>query len=84
MVCYNCRQFQLDASTQTGHSNKKEKKSIKRVSGYIIFFQERRSELATQMNLENRKHTDAVREIGKMWKALSLDEKEYYNLIAKN
>lgn len=52
-------------------------------SGYIYFFQEKRTDLAVQMSLECRRHTDAVREIGKMWKLLSIEEKNKYNELAK-
>ena len=38
----------------------------KKITGYILFFQEKRTDLAVQMSLDNRKHTDAVREIGKI------------------
>jgi hypothetical protein len=63
---------------------KKVKRKKYQKTGYVLFFQEKRTEVAINVSLEGRRVTDGVREIGKMWKSLTLEEKEQYNKRAKN
>ena len=60
-----------------------EKPKIKRVSGYILYSNANRDEvkekLAEDSGEEKPKNTEVMKELARMWKELSDDEKEVWN-----
>lgn len=85
MVCDDCFEYQEELKKiKFSKIKKKQTRKNYQKTGYILFFQEKRAEIAVNMSLENRKTTDGVREIGKLWQKLSIEEKDEYNKRAKN
>ena len=66
-------------------SSDDEKPKKKRVSGYILFSNATRDEVRDQLTNgdEKPKNTDIMKELARMWKELSDEEKEPWNVKAK-
>ena len=66
-------------------SSDDEKPKKKRVSGYILFSNATRDEVRDQLTNgdEKPKNTDIMKELARMWKELSDEEKDSWNLKAK-
>ena len=62
-----------------------EKPKKKRVSGYILFSNASRDEVRDSLTTDDEKpkNTDIMKQLAKMWKELSDDEKEAWNNKAK-
>ena len=62
-----------------------EKPKKKRVSGYILFSNASRDEVRDSLTTDDEKpkNTDIMKQLAKMWKELSDDEKEVWNNKAK-
>lgn len=85
MVCEDCKEYQNELIKLR---NKQDKNNVRtkvkyKFNGYTLFFAEKRPEIGVKISLDGRRNTDSVREIGKMWRNLSIEEKELYNLRAK-
>ena len=66
-------------------SDDEEKPKKKRISGYILFSKAMREDVKTKLEEgsdEKVKSTVIMQELGKMWKALSDEEKEQWNAKA--
>ena len=66
-------------------SSDDEKPKTKRVSGYILFSNATRDEVRDSLskNDEKPKNTDIMKELARMWKELSDEDKEPWNAKAK-
>ena len=62
-----------------------EKPKKKRVSGYILFSNASRDEVRDSLTTDDEKpkNTDIMKQLAKLWKELSDDEKEVWNNKAK-
>jgi len=63
-----------------------EKPKTKRVSGYILYSNANRAEVKEKLaedSEEKPKNTEVMKELARMWKELSDDEKEVWNNKAK-
>ena len=63
-----------------------EKPKTKRVSGYILYSNANRAEVKDKLSEESDekpKNTEVMKELARMWKELSDDEKEVWNDKAK-
>ena len=58
----------------------------KRTSGYIVFSNAKRDEVKGGLakNEDKPKNTEVMKELAKLWKALTDDERESWNVKAKN
>jgi len=83
-----CNKVTKKESKKVSESNE-EKPNVKRVSGYILFSKAMRSDAVNhvtgKLDDENTqiKSTDVMKELGRMWKELSDDDKEPWNTQAK-
>ena len=66
-------------------SSDDEKPKTKRVSGYILFSNATRDEVRDSLTKghEKPKNTDIVKELARLWKELSDEDKEPWNIKAK-
>ena len=66
-------------------SSDDEKPKTKRVSGYILFSNATRDEVRDSLTKgdEKPKNTDIVKELARLWRELSDEDKEPWNLKAK-
>jgi len=74
-----------EKKTKKDDSSDDEKPKKKRVSGYILFSNATRQELRDQLadGDEKPKNTDIMKELARLWKELSDEEKESWNAKAK-
>ena len=66
-------------------SDSEDKPKTKRTSGYILFSNANRDEVRDSLTKDDEKpkNTDIVRELARLWKALSDEDKEPWNIKAK-
>ena len=66
-------------------SSDDEKPKKKRVSGYILFSNANRDDIKTKLTVDDEKpkNTDIMKELAKMWKELSDEERDEWNTKAK-
>jgi len=66
-------------------SSDDEKPKKKRVSGYILFSNTNREEVKAKLTVDDEKpkNTDIMKELAKMWKELSDEERDEWNTKAK-
>ena len=62
-----------------------DKPKNKRITGYILFCNDARADVKTQLTVpdEKLKNTDVMTELARRWKALDVDDKEEWNDKAK-
>ena len=72
-------------SKKTNDDSDDEKPKTKRTSGYILFSNATRDEVRDSLTKdeEKPKNTDIVRELARLWKLLSDEDKEPWNAKAK-
>ena len=72
-------------SKKTKNDSDDEKPKTKRTSGYILFSNATRDEVRDSLTKdeEKPKNTDIVRELARLWKLLSDQDKEPWNAKAK-
>ena len=71
--------------TKEESSDSEEKPKTKRTSGYILFSNATRDEVRDSLTKddENPKNTDIMKELARLWKQLSDEDKEPWNAKAK-
>ena len=72
-------------SKKDDSSDSEEKPKTKRVSGYILFSNATRDEVRDSLSKgdEKPKNTDIMKELARLWKELSDEDKEPWNAKAK-
>ena len=73
------------AKKEAASSDEDDKPKKKRVSGYILFSNANRIVMKEKLveGEEKPKNTDVMKELAKLWKALSDDEREVWNVKSK-
>ena len=74
-----------NAKKDAASSEDEEKPKKKRVSGYILFSNANRDDVKEKLleGDEKPKNTEVMKELAKLWKAQDDDEKEVWNVKAK-